>query len=253
MRGVSLAFVNLIRTARRLIVAAVLGLLPWCGRAADSESPAVGLPKEPSLKPVGEGVFELGKVRLDKRARTVSFPAVVNMRDGPIEYAVVRQDGKTHESILRTDAQPQHIHIAMLLLGARVANTNLFPDPPAPPPGEPVRLEVAWLHKGQTNRYPLEELVLNRETRRPLERGIWIYNGSNVSEGGFTAQRDGSIISTHIDPDALVNNPRPGRENDDLYTANAKLLPVDDTSVTVTILFNAATGGKAGAAATPKP
>ena len=68
-------------------------------------------------------------------------------------------------------------------------------------------------------------MVLNKETKTSRPRGQWIYNGSNFSEGSFTAGRDGSIVSIHIDPDALINNPWPGRENDDLYKSNTDKLP----------------------------
>ena len=80
-----------------------------------------------------------------------------------------------------------------------------------------------------------EDLVLNRETKATATRGPWIYNGSNFSEGAFTAERDGSIISIHIDADALINNPRPGRENDDLHVPNAAKLPPLGTAVEIRI------------------
>jgi hypothetical protein len=60
-----------------------------------------------------------------------------------------------------------------------------------------------------------------------------------VGEGSFAAQRDGSIVSVILDPAALINNPRPGRENDDLWIPNEKLLPPPDTSLTVLIRINA--------------
>ena len=82
---------------------------------------------------------------------------------------------------------------------------------------------------------PVEDVVLNKETTNTLARGAWIYNGSNFSEGMFTAQRDGSIVSIRIDPDALINNPRPGRENDDLYRPHAEKLPPIGTAVVITI------------------
>jgi hypothetical protein len=41
------------------------------------------------LKPIAPGVFELGLVTLNKRQRTVSFPATLNMDRGPVEYFLV--------------------------------------------------------------------------------------------------------------------------------------------------------------------
>ena len=188
------------------------------------------------VRALGNGLFQVGLVRLNKNLRSVSFPALVNLRDETIEYAVVHKTGKTHESIFRTDARPQDIHVAMLLLSAKPVMTNSFgADGKAPPLGEKVFLEATWTNQGARVSFAIEDLVLNRETKRAMPRGEWIYNGSNFSEGAFTAQRDGSIISTHIDPDALVNNPWPGRENDDLYAPNAANLPPIGAAVEITI------------------
>ena len=124
----------------------------------------------------------------------------------------------------------------MLLLGARPVMTNLFgADGKAPPRGDTVSLAVSWTNDAARVSHAVEDLVLNRETTKPMSRGAWVYNGSNFSEDAFTAQRDGSIISIHIDPDALINNPRPGRENDDWYVPNAVELPPIGTPVEITI------------------
>jgi len=194
------------------------------------------------LRSLGDGVFQFGGVRLNKRERSVSFDAVANIvSDLAVEYALVHKIGKTHETMFRTDVRAQEIHVAMLLLGAKPAMTNMFSsDLSVAPPGDPVTIEVSWKARGKPIRHALEDLVVNRETGKPLSKGAWIYNGSNFSEGMFTAQRDGSIISIHIDPDALINNPRPGRENDDLHIPNTSLLPPTGAMVEFTIRLNSA-------------
>jgi hypothetical protein len=203
--------------------------------AAASALAAVAETNAP-VRALGNGRFTVGHVTLDKTNRSVSFPATVNLREETVEYAVVHKTGKTHESVLRTDAQPRDIHVAMLLLGVKPVMTNMFgADGKALPLGDKVWMEVSWTNKGSLVRYPIEDTVLNKETMKPPTRGAWIYNGSNFSEDMFTAQRDGSIVSIHIDPDALINNPRPGRENDDLHKPNAALLPAIGAPVEVTI------------------
>lgn len=190
------------------------------------------------LEAAGPGRFRLGEVTLDKRERSVSFPAAINQREGTIEYVVVAETGKTHESLLKTTAKPMHIHLALLLLGVRAPGTNEF-QPNQPPPGQPVRVELRWTQAGQARRAAAEEWVLDRQTREAMKPGVWIYNGSNISEGMFTAQRDGSVISTRIDPDALINNPRPGRENDDRYEANTSRLAPAGSVLEVVIRIDA--------------
>lgn len=191
------------------------------------------------VRPLGGGLFQVGEVTLDQSNRTVRFPASVNLRDGTVEYAVVHKTGKTHESIFRTSARPRDIHVAMLLLDVKPAMTRSFgADGKAAPLGEKVWIEARWTNNSAQVRFTIEELVLNKLTHRPMGGGEWIYNGSNFSEGMFTAQRDGSIVSIHIDPDALINNPRPGRENDDLYAPHTAKLPPVDMPVEITIRLN---------------
>ena len=102
------------------------------------------------LKTITNGVFEIGRVRLDQQRRAVTLPAFVNLRDGALEYLLVTSNGKTHESLLRTDAEPYHIHVAMLLLGARTAGTNALSEAPADSiSGERILVEVAWKKKSK--------------------------------------------------------------------------------------------------------
>jgi hypothetical protein len=181
-----------------------------------------------SVRATAPGRFQIGNVSLDKTNRTVSFPAAVNMREAdlPVEYAVVHHRGKTHESILRTETRPHDIQMALLLLGAQPTMTNSFgASGKEVPTGERITIEVVWTNDGRAMRCALEDLVTNKETSQTMTHGEWIFNGSNFSEGVFNAERDGSIVSIHIDPGALINNPRPGRENDDLHVPNPTKLP----------------------------
>lgn len=188
------------------------------------------------LKQVTASVFEIGLVRLDKSARTVSFPAVVNLQEGLMEYLVVCHNGKIHESVFITETEPYHIHLAMLFLGAKGA--------PAMPPeqrvaekemsGEPITIWVAWQPLGEVKRARGESFILHTATREPMREGPWTYNGSWVFEGTFLAQRERSIVAIFTDYDALANNPRPGRDNDELWLANKDKIPSPGTKVTVT-------------------
>src|SRR5580692_5395260 len=54
---------------------------------------------------ISPGIFELGDVRIDQHQRTVTFPARLNLDQGPMEYLLVTSWGKTHESILATDTE----------------------------------------------------------------------------------------------------------------------------------------------------
>ena len=188
------------------------------------------------FKRVGPALLELGQVRLNPETRVITFPATVNLRDVNVEYLVVTREGKTHESLLRTEAEPLHLQLALLLLDAKGAGTNAFPKTQSPAlPGEKLDLEVTWKTGGTTKTVRAEELVLDLQAHVPAARGPWIYTGSRMREGAFAAQVDGSIISLITDPDALINNPRPGREDDDRWKPHTAVLPPLNTPVEVSI------------------
>ncbi|MBN2505920.1 MAG: hypothetical protein JXQ71_04430 [Verrucomicrobia bacterium] len=208
-------------------------------RAPPGEAPAAraGSPwASPPVRLIRPGVLEVGAVRLERERNVITFPAVVNMNAGIAEYLLVASSGKTHESVLRTDVPPYQIHVAMLLLGARGAGTNAFPDDPRQPlPGDRVSLEITWTAGGREHRRRGEEWVQHRQTGQPLSPGPWIYNGSRVVEGAFLAQLEGSIVSVITDSHALVNNPRPGHDNDELWIIRSEGSPEVETPVTVAI------------------
>jgi hypothetical protein len=214
-------------------------------RPADSSFGKPGANGVP-FKAVGPGLFQIGNLTIDKEHRTVSFPAVVNMNQGPMEYFLVSNYGKVHESILKTEVTPEHLHIAMLLLDVKVAETAA--NAKKPPggtniekpgseilPGAKIRIDVSWTAGGKEVRHTAEELVENLETKAVLEKGKWVYNGSMMIEGYFQAQVTGSLVSLITDPVALANNIAKGHDNDDNWMANTAFLPAMNTPVQVTM------------------
>lgn len=191
------------------------------------------------LKQISVGVFEIGAVRLDKTKRTVSFPGAVNMDRGLVEYFLVHATGKTHESVLRTEAEPYHIHVASLLLGAKGATNSAAGSGGvrAPVIGDDASMFVSWQTNGVEKRVPVEDWIFNLETKSTMTRSEWKYNGSRVVEGIFLAQREGSVVAVIADPDAMINNPRPGRDNDQIWQVNTNTVPPVGTPVQFTIQF----------------
>jgi hypothetical protein len=224
-------------------------MLLWAAADASSQDPPPPpphpMPAPPTpltavtnapVKELGGGRYQVGKVVLDKTRKTVTFPTVVNMNSAMVEYVLVTTSGKVHESILRTDVEPYHIQTAMLLLGAKGAMTAdpaVFNDPKQPVPGDKVTIEVVWKDGAKAKRGRAEEFIMNLETKKSISRGPWVYNGSQIVDGMFVAQREGSIVSLIGDPYALVNNPRIGRENDEIWGVNTNAIPELNTMVEV--------------------
>jgi hypothetical protein len=200
------------------------------------------------VRRISADVFEIGQVRLDQRKRSITLPAVLDKDKGFMEYFLVTTYGKTHESILKTTAEPYHIHLAMLLLGANGPGnpefpgspTNGVPGPVINPskdiiPGNKVTISVRWTTREGAVEHSAEELIYKRDAQSVMQRGSWVYNGSLMVNNKFLAQIDGSIISLVTDPVALINNTGPGHDNDMIWEPNSTNLPPSDLPVEVTI------------------
>ncbi len=210
-----------------------------------------GLTNPPPLMEVSPGVYQIGLVQLDKSNKSVQFPAVLNMDHGLIEYLLVTTRGKTHESLLKTEAEPYHIHVAMLLLGAKgAAQTKELLNVPtgeyhvntpgaatnrlaALLKGDPIRIELVWTNangaRGATHptvsTNAAEDWITDLQTGKSAARGTWDYNGSRVVDGIYMAQQQGSIVAVIDDVDAMVNNPRKGHENDQVWEVRTNTVP----------------------------
>lgn len=199
-----------------------------------------------AIQETSPGIYQIGKIRLNRKATSVEFPVEINPVEGLLEYVLVTPDGSTHESLLRTHVSPSDLHAAMLLLGVRPAFVNPSPDTgtsetrggsspgrltkdtlKATPKlsGVRVSLTLAWTDEGRERSAPLEAWILNTETGKPMSPGPWLYNGSLMVGTTFAAQADGNLIALVNDPGALVNNPRAGNDNDQIWSVNSGNLP----------------------------
>lgn len=230
---------------------ALVGSVIPGARGADETPPA------PAMREVSPGVFEIGKMRLDKNQRSVSFPGKLNMDKELVEYVLVTPDGSTHESLLVAEIQPTDLHFAMLLLGAKGAGLTT-PSPDQAPPaqidaeylkrapklkGDNVLVTATWKTKaGKEETARVEDWLFNAKTKAAAARGPWIYTASMFgADGGFLAQQQGVFISVINNPSALINNPREGNNNDQIWSVNEKSVPPLDTPLQITITLQPGT------------
>lgn len=222
-----------------MLMAAICHAAPRPLRAETNAPPFTAGVTNPPLRQIGPGVFQIGGVLLNKEKRTIQFPGVVNMTQGQVEYLLVHETGKTHESVLKTSVEPYHIHLAALLLRPKkTPEPHRIPGgPPDDPSGQKTGIVVRWQTGTEPREIPGEELVFNIGSRAAMPRADWIYNGSRVIDGTFLGQRDGSVASVITDPDALLNSMRPGRDKDDIWQVNTNTVPPVNTPVQITLQF----------------
>ncbi|HEY3899814.1 MAG TPA: YdjY domain-containing protein [Chthoniobacter sp.] len=226
----------------RSLLIAVFALLLATVVHAENEPP----PANPIMREVSPGVYEIGQLRLDQNARTVTFPGILNMNDGNLEYLLVTNQGSTHESLLESDVPPKDVHFAMLLLGAKGSGDQ---GGDAPPPqidakylktapqlkGDDINITVRWKDGAVEKTTPVEDWIINTDTKKTATRGPWIYNGSMFNAGHFLAQLEGAFAALVTYPAALINNPRKGNDNDQIWIVNTKAVPAVNTPVDIVI------------------
>ena len=195
------------------------------------------------IRRVGPGRYEIGKIQLDQEKATLRFPAQINQKAGPIEYLLVADYGKIHESLLRTDVPPYHVQLALLLLGAKPQGTNnpeASPSPSARSRKGELSIAIAWKSWGLTRRKEAGSFIRDRRAGATIERGHWKFVGSQMRENGFAAQLDGSIITVIDDADAIVGNSLPNSDDDDNWEATGRKLPGLDAKVEVILTWHRA-------------
>jgi hypothetical protein len=212
------------------------------GAAALGAAPARELP--PEAEKIAENVYRIGQVVVDTRERTVTCAGQVNMLRGPIEYLAVTPSGKRHESVLTLDLEPMHLQVALLLLGLEPGGNLRHQGDSQPPTGAPVRIEVRWRAGGRERSARLEEFAWDIPKRRPMEAHAWTFTGSRVTDAGFAASREGSLIASYRDPYAILNNSLPTGADDTVYKVNERIVPPVGTRVSVVLRPEKAGDGK---------
>src|ERR1041385_8078731 len=150
--------------------------------------------------------LKLGEVLVYAAGRAISFAAAVNQRVGQVEYLLVHETGKVHESIFRTSVGAKEIHTAALLFSEKGTNTD----------GGAAKLkvkaiEVSWMEDGKEKWFNAAELILDKKKNRALKETKWAYRGSRLVDGVFLAQRDGSRFGFMEEGEPLVAQDRRGR------------------------------------------
>ena len=152
--------------------------------AAESTQP-VGQVDAPTLfKEIGDGIFVMGNVQIDSKTRQITFPATVNMQSGLLEYLLVTNNGKAHESLLITEIEPYHLHAAMLLLGVKDTQQQI-PSEALPSAidknvlaklpeieGNLIQVSLLWNQNGKKHELPAESWIL-KESGEPVSKGPW--------------------------------------------------------------------------------
>lgn len=210
---------------------------------ASAESAPVA-PEKPQIVKLADGRMKYGDIEFDPKTRQVRIPCSVNMNDGLLEFAVVHENGKIHESLLITKCSPTDINVVLKLLRFMASEelyaiekepgvlSSKFPEvPEATKKAARVELKLEWQQDGKTQKAPLADWIMQAATTKPMSHEPWVYGGSMVYDGSFLAEMTGDIASIFVSRGSLFLYPGKDNFNDEAWLANTKRIPAQGTKV----------------------
>ena len=189
------------------------------------------------VQQIDEDLYKIDNITIDAERREITFPAEFNMNKGLIETILVGPKGRLHETILKTDAIPSYVQIALLLLGLECGQNMELANYETVPEGDSVDVYVIWSDSlGEVHEERIERLVWNVPKEREMQETHWVFLGSKIIQGQFIADLEQNIIRTYHDPFAILHNPLPTITDDTFYEANNNIVPEKGTQAMIKII-----------------
>jgi hypothetical protein len=205
-------------------------------------------PAKPKIEQLDEHRYRIGEVTFDKQTREIRFPALVNMREGFLEFLIVHEHGAVHESLFRTSVSPTHINLALTLLRYKPSKefyrildekgrlTDEYYDVPEDTKrAARIEIFVEFEKDGETKRLSANDWVRHETTAKSMPPSDWVYGGSDFYKGNFIPEGNGQIAAIYITDTALINYPGKDNTNDDVWTVMTERVPDLETEVTLII------------------
>ena len=214
--------------------------------------PADPAAKEATEKPAVEKLdatrYRIKEIEFNSKSREIRFPATINMTKDLLEFLIVHNNGKIHESLLKTGISATDLNVAFNLLRYRPSpELHAEPTSPEDPTGKfpavddevkksaRIRIEVEWRDGENLRKVPINEWIQHAATGGTMPAGPWVYGGSEVSEGKFQAETTGDIAAIYLSRSALINYPGKDNADDTVWFVYPKRVPPLDSPVTVII------------------
>lgn len=187
--------------------------LGWCLGAAL----AVGAAEVSGVAPPGQ---RPGAMALDAPRRSLSFAAVMNLAEGPIEVVIATPKGRLHEALLKTEVNPLVLQSALYAL--RLNNGPRLLDSTGRR-GDLVDIDIEYVNAaGAVVREPVESWIRDTRTGERLQRAGWVFVGSVMRDGLFLAEEEGNICINYSVGSTILDCPDPQSLEDTLHVVEPR-------------------------------
>jgi hypothetical protein len=195
---------------RRRSVLAACALPLLLSPLARAQSPLPRPPPVGELKPLGQDRYQVGRIVVDKRARSFVVPGRVLVAGKPLEYIATSPGGmKDYETLLEVQATGSEFNLACILIGLerdpKAASAQQFRQVPRLA-GSRVALQVAWTEGGKRRQVSAAEALLDAQADVKPETVEWVYIGAPASDsaGRFTTDDTGTLVGFVHDANSII-------------------------------------------------
>ena len=231
-----------------LTAALTLGWLCLTAAVSQAEEKMPEAHGKPKIEKIDENLYRVGDVTLDKSTREIRFPALVNMKEGLLEFLIVHEHGAVHEALFRTHVSPTHINVALTLLHYKpskefyripkddgISSDEFYEVPEETKRAARLNIYVEFEKDGETKRLPANDWVRHETTAKAMPQDPWVYGGSGFYKGNFIPEGSGQIAAIYITDTALINYPGKDNINDEVWTVMTERVPDLETKVTLVL------------------
>lgn len=187
--------------------AAAVGLPAF---AQSAPPPLIG-----ALKPLGQDRFQLGRIVVDKRARSFTAPGRVHLNDKPLEYLATAPGGlKAYETLFELDTTGSEFNLACILIGLERDAQHVearHKSAAQPLLGPRVAIFITWQEGGKRRKVSAAEAILNSPAVAKPEAVEWVYTGSPLNYGNdvFGADFSGTLVGFKRDEYNVIESSVP--------------------------------------------
>lgn len=161
---------------------------------------------KPVVKELGNGLYQIGVIELDKENARFRVPGKVVRREPPIEFLAVAKGGhRAYESLLEMDTDVVSFNLACILIGLDYEHATRpeYHFDPKLLIGDRVSVKVSWKKGDQLVSVDAYDLI--KTPGMTAESQEWIYTGSTFTENGkYLALEDGSLLGVVHDPASII-------------------------------------------------
>jgi len=126
-------------------------------------------------------------VTINLEEKYVDLDGMICLEEGLLELVATVQASKEHEAIVVVKARPQHIHLAMLMLGLEPGKPGRWQytekqATPIDPTGDRVRISMLVKEGDKEVEKPIHMFIRNRVDDKQMEPTDFVFAGSHLVE-----------------------------------------------------------------------